>query len=92
MVTKQWLELAAEIRPMVDRIEGLDGEFLDYLVDAVDSRNGADCDEYRALMSFARQARKVREERRGYPCWTNGKCAGGWPILNGACSFCGGFA
>ena len=61
METKHWHELAAELRPVIDRIPGLDGEYLAYLVDAVDARNGADIDEYRALAAFARQARGIAD-------------------------------
>jgi hypothetical protein len=59
MQTPNWFKLAAAIRPYVNQIPGLDGEFLGYLVDRVSARNGADTDEYRALQSYAVEARKL---------------------------------
>ena len=57
---EHWFTLASEIRPFINQIEGLDGEHLDYLVGAVDRRHGADIDEYRALYTYAKEARKLR--------------------------------
>lgn len=54
-----WLRLAAEVRPMLDFLPGVDGEYLAYLVDRVTQRNGADIDEYRVLQSLAYDARRI---------------------------------
>lgn len=29
-------------------------------------------------------------ETENHPCFTGGNCAGGWPIVEGLCTFCGG--
>jgi len=59
-VAPHWLRLAAEIRPMLAHLPGVDGDYLDYLVDQVGKRNGADTDEYRALQSIALDVRRIR--------------------------------
>ena len=47
----------ARIRPYVDKLPGLDGEFLNYLIDRCDSQGGTDSDEAWTLENYDRQAR-----------------------------------
>ena len=63
---------AASVRREADRLPGVDGEYVDYLVDRCSERPGSDIDEYRALVALSRDAARVHKHRFGQ--WNTCEC------------------